>query len=75
MEGGDRFHFYDNEFHQRATEGEEEEEDKTLLFCGCNFQWLLPATVISPERALMFALTLCFTHHSVVWCFNVLLFI
>lgn len=32
------------------------EKDKTPLFCCCNFQWPLPATVISPEHVLMVSL-------------------
>lgn len=50
------------------------EKDKTPLFCRCNFQWPLPATVISPERALMVSLVAfccgvltCFPPFENIW--------
>lgn len=51
------------------------EKDKTPLFCCCNFQWPLPATVISLERVLMVSLVAfccgvltCFPPFENIWC-------
>lgn len=51
------------------------EKDKTPLFCCCNFQWPLPATVISPEHVLMVSLVAfccgvltCFPPFENIWC-------
>lgn len=51
------------------------EKDKTPLFCCCNFQWPLPATVISPEFVLMVSLVAfccgvltCFPPFENIWC-------